>query len=109
MTADLEPVLDPRVQADELAALLTARGFVTVVHKTGGHLQNPCIQVRAGRHQLTETTEYVYVVQDDNTGRYWFWSSDLEPIAPATAVSITADRVARLLAGLPARPALRSV
>jgi hypothetical protein len=110
VTIDLaEPVLDPHIQAEELARLLTARGLITTVHKTGGHLLCPCIQVRAGRHQLTESTEYVYLVPDDNTGQYWFWSSSMDPIAPATEVSVTADWVARLLAGLPARPALRSV
>jgi hypothetical protein len=91
---------DAQDQAEGLSVELARKGFVTTVYTKGGHSDYPCVQVQAGRRQLEEVIEYIYVAPDDNGVRRFWWSS-LEPIAPATEVSEAADIVARRLAAIP--------
>ena len=82
-------------QADALAKALAARGFVTVVYKTGGHLSHPCVEVTSGRWRLVEITEFIYLAPED--GAWWFWWSwdELERIVPVGEVSEAVNKIAR--------------
>jgi hypothetical protein len=91
---------DAQDQADALSVELARLGFTTTVYTKGGHSDYPCVQVQAGRWQLEDTIEYIYVAPHDDGVRMFLWSS-LEPIAPATEVSKAADIVARRLAAIP--------
>ena len=83
------------VQADALANMLAAKGFVTVVYKTGGHQQHPCVKVTSGRWRLVQITEFIYAAPED--GAWWFWWSweSLERIVPVGEVSVAVDKIAR--------------
>ena len=87
---------EAHVQADALAKALAAKGFVTVVHKTGGHLSNPCVGVTSGRWRLVEISEFIYVAPGED-GAWWFWWSweSLERIVPVGEVSQAVEKIAR--------------
>lgn len=84
-------------RADDLAWLLDSKGFSVTVYNKGGHADHPCVKVESGRWGLIDRTEYVYLAPAED-GRWWFWDTWLEPIAPAKEVSIAADKVARAVA-----------
>jgi hypothetical protein len=59
--------------------------------------------VDTGPARVVAATEYVYAAPDES-GQWWFWVSssledpvDLEPVAPVSDVSATADHLARAL------------
>ena len=92
---------DAHVYADAFAKELASKGFPTIVYKKNEHRYHPCVQISLGRWSLIETTEYIYVAPDEDSGVWWFWWSSLEPIAPAKEVSAAAAKVARVLAAIP--------
>jgi hypothetical protein len=104
MSGQIRPVyLHPGNQAEALAAALNQLGFTAEVLRQRGHQQHPCIVVDSGPARIVRATEYVYAGPDE-AGQWWFWVSssqqdpvDLEPIAPISDVSATADHLARAL------------
>jgi hypothetical protein len=104
MSGQVRPVyLHPGNQAEALGEALAKLGFTTEVLKTGGHQQHPCVVVGSGPGRVVRATEYVYAGPDEG-GQWWFWVSssledpvDLEPVAPVSDVSVTADHLARTL------------
>jgi hypothetical protein len=92
---------DAHAQATELATLLGERGFVTIVHNSKGHRLHPMVEIDAGRHRLAPYRTYVFVAPNIETGVWWFWSAELEPIARVEEVSIAAGRVALAIAAIP--------
>jgi hypothetical protein len=106
MSGQMRPVyLHPGDQAEALGEALSALGFTTEVLKTGGHQQHPCVVVTSGPGRVVRAAEYVYAGPDE-AGQWLFWLScslqdplDLEPVAPISDVSVTADHLARTLAG----------
>jgi hypothetical protein len=95
--------LHPGSQAEALRAALSRLGFTAELLKRGGHQQHPCIVVDSGPGRTVRAAEYVYAGPDE-AGQWWFWISvsledpvDLEPVAPISDVSATADRIARAL------------
>jgi hypothetical protein len=95
--------LNPQAQAEALGAALSQLGFTAEVLKTGGHQQHPCVVVGSGPGRVVAATEYVYAAPDE-AGQWWFWVSasledpvDVEPVAPVSDVSVTADHLARTL------------
>jgi len=87
--------LDPRAQAEALAAALDGMGFTVTVLKSGGHQFHPCVQVSGGSHW--QGTECVYAAPED--GHWWFWWSSLELIAPIGEVTMAASEIASSLGG----------
>jgi len=104
MTGAVRPVyLNPGVQADALGAALRRLGFAVQVLKSRGHHRHPCVVVDTGPDRVVKATGYVYAAPGRD-GQWWFWQPsaqgdavDLEPIAPISAVSVTADAVSRTL------------
>lgn len=104
MSGQVRPVyLHPGNQAEALGDALAKLGFTTEVLKTRAHQQHPCVVVDSGPEQTMQATEYVYTGPDE-AGQWWFWLSssledpvDLEPVAPISDVSATADHIARTL------------
>ena len=92
--ADPPPQLIPRVQAHALAQELGRRGFTAAVLRTHGHQLHPCVHIAGcrGWHRA----EYIYAAPDQ--GRWWFWWSCLHPIAPVSDITITAEKITRVLA-----------
>jgi hypothetical protein len=104
MSGQVRPVyLHPVNQAEALCAALNALGFTAELLKQGGHQQHPCIVIGSGPARIAHATEYVYA-GPDQASQWWFWVSssrddpvDLEPVAPISDVSATADHLARAL------------
>jgi hypothetical protein len=104
MSGQVRPVyLHPGKQAEALCAALSRLGFTAELLKQGGHQQHPCIVVDSGPQRIVRAAECVYAGPDE-AGQWWFWVSsslddpvDLEPVAPISDVSATADRLARAL------------
>jgi hypothetical protein len=84
----------PRAQAHALAEELDGRGFTAAVLRTHGHQKHPCVHIaaRRGCHQA----EYIYAAPAE--GRWWFWWSTLDPIAPISDIPATAGKITRALA-----------
>jgi hypothetical protein len=82
------------MQAEALAAALNGTCLTATVLKKNGHRFHPCVLVTGGaqRHGVA----WVYAVPDygQDDRQWWFWSSSLEPIAPISEVSETADEIA---------------
>lgn len=104
MTFLLEGWKDVHEAAEALSTALREKGLVTIVHKSGGHLNHPCVEVDAGRHRLVPYTVYIYIAPDD-ADVWWFWWSlgyqAMEPVALATEVSFAADVILRAIAAIP--------
>jgi hypothetical protein len=104
MSGQVRPVyLHPGNQAVALGEALEKLGFTTEVLKSRAHQQHPCVVVDSGPERIVRATEYVYA-GPDKAGQWWFWLSssledpvDLEPVAPISDVSVTADHLARAL------------
>lgn len=104
MSGTVQPLyLHPGVQAEALGDALARLGFTATVLRRGGHMQHPCIVVGTGPGRIARATEHVYAAPDD-AGHWWFWLSasledpvDLDPVAPLSDVSVTADHIARTL------------
>jgi len=104
MSSQVRPVcLHPGDQALALGEALARLGFTTEVLKSGGHQQHPCVVVTSGPARVMRAAEYVYA-GPDQAGQWLFWLScsqqdplDLEPVAPISDVSVTADHLARTL------------
>jgi hypothetical protein len=104
VSGQVRPVyLHPGSQAQALGAALGRLGFTAEVLTWGAHLQHPCVVVDSGPGRAVAVTEYVYAAPDE-AGLWWFWLScsrldpvDLEPVAPISDVSATADHLARAL------------
>ena len=103
MSGAVGPVyLHPAVQASALGAVLARLGFTTVVLSAGEHQRNPCVVVTGGPARVVRATGYVYAGPDE-AGQWWFWQPGLddelvlEPVAPLSDVSLTADAVDRAL------------
>src|SRR6185437_677587 len=104
VSGQVRPVyLHPRAQAEALGEALAQLGFTAEVLKTGGHQQHPCVVVSSGPGRVVAATEYVYAAPDE-VGQWWFWVSasledpvDLDPVAPVSDVSVTADHLSRTL------------
>lgn len=93
-----EPV-PQRIQAEALARELNHMGLDAAVLSARSHQGHPCVQVASGTGQ--RPMEYVYAAPDDirpGRGRWWFWWSSLERIAPVTEVRRAAERIAGELA-----------
>jgi hypothetical protein len=95
--------LHPASQAEALRAALAGLGFSAEVLKVGAHQQHPCVVVTSGPQRAVAATEYVYAAPDES-GQWWFWVScsrqdpvDLDPVAPISEVSVTADHLDRTL------------
>lgn len=98
MTSAAHPARpDPGIQALALAAALESRGLVTAVYRTGGHQRHPCVWVASCQGRRVRRAEVVYAAPEAD-GRWWFWWSSLDRIAPATDITTAAERVARVLA-----------
>jgi hypothetical protein len=82
----------PRQQARALARELTQRGFIATVVRQRNQ-RHPCVHIaaRRGWHQA----EYIYAAPDQ--GRWWFWWSSLDPIAPISDLTATADTITGML------------
>lgn len=108
MSGQVRPVyLHPASQAKALGEALTGLGFSAEVLKGAAHQQHPCVVVGSGPARSVAATEYVYAGPDES-GQWWFWVScsaqdpvDLDPVAPISEVSVTADRLARELTSAP--------
>jgi hypothetical protein len=63
------------------------------VVRTRGHQRHPCVHIagRRGWHRA----EYIYAAPEQ--GRWWFWWSSLDPIAPASDILATAETITRVL------------
>jgi hypothetical protein len=104
MSGLVRPVyLHPGTQAEALGEALGRLGFTAEVLRSGAHQQHPCIVVDSGPARIMRAAEYVYAGPDE-AGQWWFWVScsqqdpvDLEPVAPISDVSATADHIARAL------------
>jgi len=83
-----------RVQAHALADELSRRGFTAAMVRTRDHGKHPCVHIaaRRGWHRA----EYIYAAPDQ--GRWWFWWSSLDPIAPISDIPATAEKITRVLA-----------
>jgi hypothetical protein len=92
---------NPRMQAHALAQELSRRGFTATVVKSRNQ-QHPCVHIaaRRGWHQA----EYIYAAPDQ--GRWWFWWSSLEAIAPVSDLTATAETITGVL--IPALAACRA-
>jgi len=98
MTSAAQPARpDAGIQALALAAALESRGLVTAVYRTGGHQRHPCVWVASCQGRRVRRAEFVYAAPEDG-GRWWFWWSSLDRIAPAADITAAADRIARVLA-----------
>ena len=105
MSGTVRPVyLHPGTQAEALGVVLAGLGFTVEVLKSGAHQQHPCVVLTSGPARVMRAAEYVYAGPDE-AGRWLFWVSrslddpvDLEPVAPISDVSVTADHLARTLA-----------
>ena len=103
MSGTVQPVyLHPGSQADALAAALGRLGFTTTVLKSRDHMRHPCVAVSCGPGRHLLRTEYVYAAPDPGgDGRWWFWQPSpddplvMNPVAPISEVSATADLVTR--------------
>jgi hypothetical protein len=84
----------PRAQAHALAQELGSRGFTATVLRTHSHQKHPCVHIaaRRGCHQA----EYIYAAPAE--GRWWFWWSTLDPIAPISDIPATAEKITRVFA-----------
>lgn len=103
MSGQVRPVyLHPGSQATALGAALTRLGFTAEVLKARDHRLHPCVVVGSGPARTVDKTAYVYAAPDE-AGRWWFWRSapddpvSIEPVAPISDISVTADHIARAL------------
>ena len=103
MTGAVHPVyLHPGSQAEALGAALDRLGFTTRVLKSRDYLQHPCVVVNCGPQRHLLRAGYVYAAPEPGgDGTWWFWQPSpddpllMEPVAPISDVSATADLVAR--------------
>lgn len=110
MSSQVRPVyLHPGDQAQALGEALSRLGFTAEVLKSGAHQQHPCVVVTSGPVRVIGAAEYVYA-GPDQAGHWLFWLSctqqdplDMEPVAPISDVSVTADHIARTLTAARAR------
>jgi hypothetical protein len=89
---------EPRVQAEALAQALHDRGLIADVLIKGGHRFHPCLLIAAGQGQATGDCVYTAPDYSQPDGRWWFWWSTLEPIAPVTEITATAYEIATAFA-----------
>jgi hypothetical protein len=106
MSGQVRPVyLHPGSQAEALAGALNRLGFTATVLKSRDYMQHPCVVVNCGRERHLDQTRYVFAAPDlnDGEGRWWFWRPSphdplvMEPVAPISDISVTADQLARTL------------
>lgn len=99
MSATAPAGLKPRDAAESLADALADLGLTATVLATGGHQAHPCILIHS-RPAAGGTPgipgDQVYLAPADEGG-WWFWNSDLDPIAPAGEVVVAADMIATAL------------
>jgi len=97
MSGAVVPVsLHPGEQAGALGVALNRLGFTATVLRTGAHQLHPCVVIASGPVRQVRETEYVYAAPGDD-GRWRFWWSWLEPIAPLEDISTAASTAARVL------------
>lgn len=89
-------VLSPRAQAAALAAALTRRGYIAMRLTTAAFDRNPTVQITWGTSHKS-VHEHVYVATDED-GVWWFYSEEMEPIAPAVYVSVAVEIIAAQIA-----------
>lgn len=101
---DAQPVyLDPAAQAVELAHTLAQYGFTAQALIAQAHHLHPCVKVTGSYVRHVPSPEYVYAAPDED-GAWWFWRPkasdplDMEPVAPISEVSVTADQFSRSFA-----------
>jgi hypothetical protein len=83
-----------REQAHALAEELGRRGFTATVVRTRDHGKHLCVHIaaRRGWHRA----EYIYAAPDQ--GRWWFWWSSLDLIAPVSDIPVAVEKIIRVLA-----------
>jgi hypothetical protein len=82
-----------RARVEELADELNRRGLATTVLKTGGHQRHPCI--RATNKSVTRMSEDIYAAPAE--GKWYFWWSWAETIAPVEEVEKVAVAISCVL------------
>jgi hypothetical protein len=87
--ADHRAQLIARAQAHALAQELGRRGFTATVVRTRDHRLNPCVHIAGRRGWYRD--EYIYAASADDG--WWFWWSSLDPIAPVSDITATADKI----------------
>ena len=101
-----EPVgpvyLHPGAQAESLGQALAGLGFTVRVLRARAHQNHPCVLVGSGPGRVVRAAGCVYAGPDqDGVWRFWLaLQADplaMEPLAPISDVSVTADAVDRAL------------
>lgn len=100
----------PRDAAADLADALADLGLTATVLATGEHQIHPCVLIAprpaiAGRSPAIPGAHVYVAPSDDNIdappgyGTWWFWTSDLHPLAPVNQVITAADTIVAALTG----------
>src|SRR5262245_33010833 len=89
MPSESKPYLNPRAQAEALAAALRDKNIRVLVLASRGHERHPCV------HVTSPLPVDIYAAPE--AGKWYFWWSWMECIGPIDAIAEVAEVIAYVL------------